>query len=240
MTRAPGTFGSPWASRLSRARWRRLAVKAAAEAATGTQHSEANRASPAARHASLAPATTVADTLSAPNTAGSTAPIRETAPRPSTARTRPIRLPGMPRPISVPTAARPAASPSACQSKIAATGDRRGQLADTRAEAPSTLPMATTASSAVSASPCISFAVTFEYFQRFAQRLGLDSGDRLGETGQCGSTVAGLVERGQHQLGDVGLPGRGRAITPGTTVALPPGESLFREPVEYRHHGGVS
>ena len=57
---------------------------------------------------------------------------------------------------------------------------------------------------------------------------------------QGGRAVAGLFQRGQHEFGHVGLSGRGRTVTPGPPVALPPGESLFREPVEYRHHGGVS
>ena len=56
-------------------------------------------------------------------------PVRSRAPARSTERTTPTVLAGMARPISVPTAARPEARPRACHSKMAAAGDRRGQLA---------------------------------------------------------------------------------------------------------------
>ena len=55
-THAPGTLGSPWASRLSRYRCRRRATSTVTDAATSTQHSSANRAALAARTASRAAA----------------------------------------------------------------------------------------------------------------------------------------------------------------------------------------
>src|SRR5208282_3556921 len=165
---------------------------------------------------------------------------RSSAPACSTERTTPTLLAGMARPISVPTAARPEARPSACHNKMAAAGERRGQLACASAEAPSALPMATTARSAASSSPVISLAATFDHFQGVAQHFSLDARYGLCEPSQRRCPVTGLIQCGQHELGHIGLAGSGGAVTPGAPIALPPGEALFREPVEHRHHGGVS
>jgi hypothetical protein len=72
--------------------------------------------------------------------------------------------------------------------------------------------MATTASSAASSIPVISLAATFDHFQGVAQHLGFDARYGLCEPGQCCRPVTGLVQRGQHQLGYVGLAGSGGAI----------------------------
>src|ERR1700730_8114613 len=100
--------------------------------------------------------------------------------------------------------------------------------------------MATTARSAASTSPLISLPATFDYFQGVAQHVGLDARYGLCEPRQCRRPVTGLIQRGQHELGYVGLAGSGGGGAPGAPLDPPSGEALFREPVEHRHNGGVS
>src|SRR5260370_2239993 len=99
--------------------------------------------------------------------------------------------------------------------------------------------MATTARSAASTSPVISLAATFDYFQGVAQHISLDARYGLGEPGQCGRPVTGLIQRGQHELGYVGLAGSGGAGTPSAPPAPPPGETLFSAPVQHPPNRGV-
>src|SRR3984893_15416034 len=97
--------------------------------------------------------------------------------------------------------------------------------------------MATTARSAASTSPVISLAATFDYFQGVAQHVGLDARYGLCEPRQCRRPVTGLIQRGQHELGYVGLAGSGGAVAPGAPLALPSGGGLFCEAVVHPHNG---
>jgi hypothetical protein len=76
--------------------------------------------------------------------------------------------------------------------------------------------------------------------QGVAEHFRLGAGHALREPGESGVPVAGLCERGEHQLGHVGLAGRGGAVTPGAAVPFPAREPLLRQPVKHSHHCGVS
>jgi len=76
--------------------------------------------------------------------------------------------------------------------------------------------------------------------QRIAEHFGLGTRHALRESRERGDPVPGLVERRQHQLRHVRLPGRGRPVPPGATVPFPAREPLLRKPVKHRHDGGVS
>jgi len=81
---------------------------------------------------------------------------------------------------------------------------------------------------------------SLEPCQRLAQHDRLGAGDALREPGERGVSVAGLLERGQHEFRYVRLAGRRGPVTPCTAVPFPARESLFRQPVKYGHHGCVS
>lgn len=76
--------------------------------------------------------------------------------------------------------------------------------------------------------------------QGVAEHFRLSPGHALREPGEGSVPVAGLCERGKHQLGHVGLAGRGRAVPPGAAVPFPAREPLLRQPVKHGHHCGVS
>ena len=76
--------------------------------------------------------------------------------------------------------------------------------------------------------------------QGIAEHFRLGTGHTLREPGESSVPVAGLCKRGKHQLGHVGLPGRGGAVPPGAAVPFPAREPLLRQPVKHRHHCGVS
>jgi hypothetical protein len=82
--------------------------------------------------------------------------------------------------------------------------------------------------------------VAFDAGQRLAQYLRFGAAHALREPRKRGDPVAGLVEGRQHQLGHVGLPGRGRPVPPSAAVPLPARETLLREPVKHCHHCCVS
>jgi hypothetical protein len=71
------------------------------------------------------------------------------------------------------------------------------------------------------------------------KHFGFDAGYRPGEPGQRGGSVTRLVQRGQHQFGDVCLARRSRTISPSPAVALASRETLLREPVKHGHNGCV-
>ena len=79
-----------------------------------------------------------------------------------------------------------------------------------------------------------------ERLERAAQCPSFSAGHAADEAGECRLPVAGLVKRVQHKLGDIGFPALGRAVTPRTAISLTPRESFLGEPVENRHHRGVS
>jgi hypothetical protein len=82
--------------------------------------------------------------------------------------------------------------------------------------------------------------VALDAGQRLAEHLRLGTGHALREPRERRDPVAGLVKRRQHQLGHIGLPGRGRPVPPGAAVTLPARESLLREPIKHCHHGRMS
>jgi hypothetical protein len=71
----------------------------------------------------------------------------------------------------------------------------------------------------------------FEARQRLAENLCLGTRHALCEPGECGTPIAGLRERGQHQFGHVRFAGRRGPVAPRPAVALPARESLLRQPV---------
>jgi hypothetical protein len=73
-----------------------------------------------------------------------------------------------------------------------------------------------------------------------AKHFRLGTGHALREPCESRVPVPCLCQRGQHQLGHVGLAGRGRAVPPGAAVPFPAREPFFRQPVKHSHHCGVS
>ena len=80
----------------------------------------------------------------------------------------------------------------------------------------------------------------FKARQGIEEHLRLGAGHALREPSECRVPIASLCQRGQHQLGHVGLAGRGRAVSPSAAVPFPAREPLLRQPVKHCHHCGVS
>jgi hypothetical protein len=71
----------------------------------------------------------------------------------------------------------------------------------------------------------------FNVRKSLAQDVRLGTGHALRESRERGAAVAGLVKRGEHQLGHVCFSGRCRAVPPCTAIPFPAREPLFRQPV---------
>jgi hypothetical protein len=78
-----------------------------------------------------------------------------------------------------------------------------------------------------------------EMVKGVAQDVRLGAGHAPRESRERGTPIAGLVERGKHQLSYVCLSGRCRTVPPCTAIPFPAREPFFRQPVKHRHHGGV-